>query len=555
VAEWTDRQVETRLRDALHGAAAALPLTVRPDDVLRHRAERRPVPAAGARSLRLLALAAALLVPLAAMVALGQRPDQPGRGGDRTGHAATTLADGRVLITGGATDPSDLAADLYDPQTGTFTATGRMNEPRDGHTATLLEDGRVLVVGGSTEPSAEIYDPTSGTFRRAGSPSAPRYGHGAALLPDGSVLIVGGSMPSEGQHPSTPAVEIYDPSTDAFHALSSDDPLLDRVWPTVVALPDGRVVIAGGRDPRARWPLGQGTNIVFDARSGTVEPLPSRSADGWVQGAAAMPDGRIAIVEGTRSPVEGTDPPPTVSILDPTTGEVEPLTELPGVFAYLPVPPPVVLADGRLLVLLGDEELSASAGRTTQVAHLVDVKSGSSTKAGSMVHRLQRTVTALPDGGALILGGVTVVGEYAADADADDVDQVVRLPAPAPVSDPARFIAQRNAICVAGSGDISDMNDTMDPMSPPELADAFHRIAARIRSAQAELDRLAVPPELADFVTADNARRARRIELVEQLAVAVVEDPDAVEAIDAELTAVNVQTERAEDASGTYHCP
>jgi hypothetical protein len=58
----------------------------------------------------------------------------------------------------------DLAtAEVYDPKTGRFTATGSMATDRVGHTATLLSDGRVLIAGGSASSvalsTAELYQP------------------------------------------------------------------------------------------------------------------------------------------------------------------------------------------------------------------------------------------------------------------------------------------------------------------------------------------------------------------------------------------------------------
>src|SRR4029077_5161766 len=90
----------------------------------------------------------------------------------RTRHAATLLPDGRVLIAGGVQDvgstmpipldPGVASAELYDPVSGTFTPTGSMSEGRSGHTATLLVDGTVLVTG--TDNTAEVFSPGTGTF-------------------------------------------------------------------------------------------------------------------------------------------------------------------------------------------------------------------------------------------------------------------------------------------------------------------------------------------------------------------------------------------------------
>jgi hypothetical protein len=52
------------------------------------------------------------------------------------------------------------SAELYNPATGTFTATGTLNTARESHTATLLNNGMVLMAGGYNGihlASAELY--------------------------------------------------------------------------------------------------------------------------------------------------------------------------------------------------------------------------------------------------------------------------------------------------------------------------------------------------------------------------------------------------------------
>ena len=119
-----------------------------------------------------------------------------------TNHTMTLLPDGKVLVAGGFPIPRHAlaSAELYDPATGTWSATGSLNIGRGwSHTATpLLADGRVLVVGGfgfsfGALRSAELYDPATGTW--AGDrPARARTVqiHVATLLPDGRVLVVGG---------------------------------------------------------------------------------------------------------------------------------------------------------------------------------------------------------------------------------------------------------------------------------------------------------------------------------------------------------------------------
>ena len=101
----------------------------------------------------------------------------------RTGHAATLLPDGKVLISGGTNSEGlpESSAEIFDSSgdegVGSFTATESMTIARTEHTVTPLLDGRVLMSGGFTPEgvtaSAEIFDPAGndgeGTFAPPGA--------------------------------------------------------------------------------------------------------------------------------------------------------------------------------------------------------------------------------------------------------------------------------------------------------------------------------------------------------------------------------------------------
>lgn len=104
-------------------------------------------------------------------------------------------------------------------------ATGSMTVPRESAVATRLEDGRVLVTGGfggygSTYlNSAEIFDPQTGTFTSAGNMHSMRTSHTATLLTNGDVLIAGGGYWS-GVARTVSSAELYIASTGRFESIS-----------------------------------------------------------------------------------------------------------------------------------------------------------------------------------------------------------------------------------------------------------------------------------------------------------------------------------------------
>jgi WD40 repeat protein len=167
----------------------------------------------------------------------------------RSEDTATLLTNGKVLITGGIGGNVALAtAELYDPTTQTFSATAGMATARDFHTATLLttgtNTGKVLVAGGNSKNAvAELYDPVIGSFSTTGAMASTRQRHTATLLSDGTVLMVGGSE-FDGNVDILSAAELFDPNTGTFSGTGGT--LTPRIVHTATLLKDGTVLVTGG---------------------------------------------------------------------------------------------------------------------------------------------------------------------------------------------------------------------------------------------------------------------------------------------------------------------
>jgi len=230
----------------------------------------------------------------------------------RTDHSNTLMFGGKVLSAGGRIPATTYhaSAEIFDSKTNLWTATGSMATARWSHTATLLPDGRVLVAGGftgtpsgsnsqSVTDTAETYNPASGTWTTVPALNVRRALHSAALLPDGRVLVAGGRTCNQAPPAVcnftfvTTSAEIYDPATNTWTPTANMN--VPRHTTNAARLPDGRILIPNGfwgqGDPRreGEW---------YDPATGAWTLTELTETTHARQGAIELSDGKVVIAAG-----------------------------------------------------------------------------------------------------------------------------------------------------------------------------------------------------------------------------------------------------------------
>ena len=239
---------------------------------------------------------------------------------ERVQHTATILINGKVLVVGGTGSDAATSAELYDPATNTWSAAGALATWRTTHTATALSDGSVLVVGGLDADGnyladAERYDPLGNTWSAAGTLSDPRQNHTATLLNDGTVLVTGGS--SDGTNAGVNLAERYNPVNNTWATFAPmGEPRLSH---TATLLADGRVLVVGGEN-------GTGPTVdtaeIYDPLLNDWSPVDTIANARSGHGAMLLGDGSVLIAGGLDFP-HGF-PPDTLAtseLFSPGTGQ------------------------------------------------------------------------------------------------------------------------------------------------------------------------------------------------------------------------------------------
>ena len=223
----------------------------------------------------------------------------------RSGHAATSLRSGLVIITGGTYGGSPTSfVERYNPASGEFLVIAELNSQRAGHTATLLDDGRVLVTGGRASGGAELftYDTATqiGSSTFTGTLGQQRSGHTATLLPNGNVLIVAGTNMMSGV--PTNSAEVYDPTSGTFSAASGVLSTLRSGHSATLLAVSGNIatlLVAGGDA------TGTAELVTYDIATNALVQIGSASwaAPRTGHTATLLLDGTVLIAGGTTAGV------------------------------------------------------------------------------------------------------------------------------------------------------------------------------------------------------------------------------------------------------------
>jgi hypothetical protein len=308
----------------------------------------------------------------------------------RSGHTATLLKDGTVLIAGGMRRNGDFTptAETYDPKTNRFTPTKDMLVGRVGAAAALLASGKVLVVGGwYVTDDAEVYDPASRSFSAVSRMNQKRARPTATLLNDGTVLIAGGEVNGD-TLAATASAEIFDPRTGKFTPIGEMH--VPRSTHTATLMRDGRVLIVGGSPGRAQV---TDTAEIFDPKTHTFIVVGHLSVPRYKHAACLLDDGSVLVVGGSDDK-DWRGAYDTAEIFNRKKNAFEPAGKMSQ--ARFKLPPEAVLVNGKVVVFGG---ASGAAIYNEHARTFAEVSGAQDTE------RFYPSATALQDGRVLLAGG------------------------------------------------------------------------------------------------------------------------------------------------------
>lgn len=337
----------------------------------------------------------------------------------RSGHTATLLPDGKVLVAGGMDSAfaALASAELYDPATGGWSPTGSLVAPRRVHTATLLPSGKVLVVGGDSidapperlglTGSAELYDPISGSWSPTGSLNIQRGAFTATLLSTGNVLVAGGVGDSD---ETLHSAELYDPATGTWGFTGNL--VSPRFFHTATPLLDGRILVVAGWDDDFFQTVTSAVEL-YDPLAGSWSSAASLDKGRVFHTATRLQDGRVVVAGGYAS-----NPPAGFGQYVPTSFDTADLFDPIG-GTWTSAGNLGFAREGHTATLLRGGEVLVAGGfdwnsrLDVDGAEVYEAASATWTETATLGSaRLRHTATLLPDGKVLVAGGTFVTPAY-----------------------------------------------------------------------------------------------------------------------------------------------
>lgn len=287
----------------------------------------------------------------------------------RARHTSTRMDDNSVVVVGGIDSANHKLAsvEIFDPKTRTWKDGPALNTARIQHSAVLLDDGRLMIAGGINQAgkpvsSVEIYDPATNRWIESAPLLVPLRTLSATKLSNGDVLVIGTSA-NEYLHTVSRSM-LWQKASGQWQTAGTLNPdglsdIHDAETYHLLAQKNGDALVLGN-STLMRWLPAQ-KNVT------SYVPISDRTA----YATAILPDGRILLAGGRT----GNNPTSLAEIYDPATNQFK-LTGTMLQARYTGMPyqsslSSIVLKDGRVIVAGG--WVRAPGDPETPVANSPDI--------------------------------------------------------------------------------------------------------------------------------------------------------------------------------------
>lgn len=330
-------------------------------------------------------------------------------------HAAM-LHTGKVLLWSGTAEVGDpLESRLWDPTTDART-TQLYGEDLfcSGHA--FLPDGRLCVAGGApggVMDSTHIFNPTTSTWTKVADMNQARWYPTVLTLPDGRILAASGSGAS--------GVEVYDAAANSWQLVAGANRTFPELYPSLHQLPAGPIFYS-----RCGWAMAntvdtQTSQLNFSApAAGAWTPLGGeQSFNDRQEGTAVLqidatvnpPVTKVYVIGGGVSGAAVDLNPQTVETIDLTAPGGATLWEPPLTMNFPRANVnAVLLPDGTVFIVGGQRagKWNPTDPQPVLEAEIFDPAAGtfSVTPAMQFPRQYHSVAVLLPDGRVLCAGGV-----------------------------------------------------------------------------------------------------------------------------------------------------